>query len=219
MKLNPNPNQASLPPSVPLLSIGRCLHNHHEPLLTRKPSHGYNSRALYGSKLRALSRYAFCLVTENSAAADYVTEKLFHAFASGCLPIYYGTEDVARFLPTPTAALQVLAYPTLSALVGHLSHLAANRTAFAEHGAWRSDAVLVSGWWERMQALTHAAETGSKPALFCAMCSAVRRAQQARLFKYRDRAGPGPKRLHASRRPRQPVWPPLLGRNVWGFAL
>ena len=35
-----------------------------------------------------------------------MTEKLFHAFASGCLPIYYGTEDVARFLPTPGAALQ-----------------------------------------------------------------------------------------------------------------
>ena len=174
---------------MPLLSIGRCLNNHHEPLLTSKPSHGYNSRALYGSKLRALSRYAFCLVTENSAAADYVTEKLFHAFASGCLPIYYGTEDVARFLPTPTAALQVLAYPTLSALVGHLSHLAANRTAFAEHGAWRSDAALVSGWWERMQALTHAAETGSKPALFCAMCSAVRRARQARLHRDTARAG------------------------------
>ena len=34
-----------------------------------------------------------------------MTEKLFHAFASGCLPIYYGTEDVARFLPTPKAAL------------------------------------------------------------------------------------------------------------------
>ena len=73
-----NPNQASLPPSVPLLSIGRCLNNHHEPLLAIKPSHGQMSRALYGSKLRALSRYAFCLVTENSAAADYVTEKLMN---------------------------------------------------------------------------------------------------------------------------------------------
>ena len=167
------------------------------------------SRALYGSKLRALSRYAFCLVTENSAAADYVTEKLFHAFASGCLPIYYGTDDVARFLPTPKAALQVLAYRTLAALVSHLSHLAANRTAFVEHVAWRGDATLVSGWWDRMQALTHAAETGSKPALFCAMCGAVRRARQARL--HRGRAWPGPiKRLHASRRPMLPVWPPLL---------
>ena len=114
----------------------------------------------------------------------------------------------------------MLAYPTLAALVGHLSHLAANRTAFAEHGAWRSDAALVSGWWERMQALTHAAETGSKPALFCAMCSAVRRARQARLHRDTARAGGGPiKRLHASRRPRLPVWPPLLGHNVWGFAL
>ena len=45
-----NPNQASLPPSVPLLSIGRCLNNHHEPLLAIKPSHGQMSRALYGSK-------------------------------------------------------------------------------------------------------------------------------------------------------------------------
>ena len=72
-------------------------------------------------------------------------------------------------------ALQVLAYPTLTALVGHLSHLAANRTAFAEHGAWRGDAALVSGAWERMQALTHAAETGeqARPLL----CHVQRRAQ------------------------------------------
>jgi len=35
---------------VPLLSIGRCLNNHHEPLLAIKPSHGQMSRALYGSK-------------------------------------------------------------------------------------------------------------------------------------------------------------------------
>jgi hypothetical protein len=193
--------QESLPPSLPLLSIGRCLHNHDEPLLQAKAARGRNDRGLYSSKMRALASYAFCLVTENSAAKDYVTEKLFHAFASGCLPIYYGTEDVTSFLPTPKAVLQVLAYPTLAALVGHLSHLAANRTAFAQHMAWRGRPKGVRAWWDRMQSMTGAAETPSTPAIFCAICKAVREARHA---------GAQRRQLHASPRPRHAVWPPLL---------
>ena len=193
--------ERALPRSLPLYAIGRCLHNRDEPRLVAKQADGGGNASTWGSKVRALGRYAFCLVAENSIAADYVTEKIFHAFAAGCLPVYYGTEDVARFLPTPAAALQVLDYPSLDALASHLAALAGNATAYGAHVAWRDDATLVRAWWGRMQAMTDASETATKPALFCAICRAVRR----------RRAEQPQHRLRASPRPRHAVWPPLFG--------
>lgn len=40
------------------------------------------------------TRYKYCLVMENTKKDGYVTEKLLHALLGGCLPIYYGSEDV-----------------------------------------------------------------------------------------------------------------------------
>ena len=80
--------QASLPAWLPLLSIGRCLHNHDEPSLRIKPCRGANSQQLYSSKLRALSRYTFCLVTENSAAkAHYTTRTVRSMRSTRTLPV------------------------------------------------------------------------------------------------------------------------------------
>jgi hypothetical protein len=43
-------------------------------------------------KLRYLRNYRFNLCPENSSAKGYVTEKIFEAIASGCVPIYDGNE-------------------------------------------------------------------------------------------------------------------------------
>ena len=32
---------------------------------------------------------------ENSVSRDYVTEKLWHAYEGGCVPIYYGAPNIA----------------------------------------------------------------------------------------------------------------------------
>jgi GR25 family glycosyltransferase involved in LPS biosynthesis len=45
-------------------------------------------------KVEFLRQYRFCLAYENSASPGYVTEKLFHAKAAGCVPIYWGAPDV-----------------------------------------------------------------------------------------------------------------------------
>jgi hypothetical protein len=39
-------------------------------------------------------QYRFCLVMENSISPGYITEKILNAFLGGCVPIYYGPEDV-----------------------------------------------------------------------------------------------------------------------------
>ena len=47
-------------------------------------------------KLEFLKDYKFCLTYENSSAPGYVTEKLLHAKAAGCIPIYWGDPKVNR---------------------------------------------------------------------------------------------------------------------------
>ena len=43
-----------------------------------------------------LKDYKFCLCYENESSDGYVTEKLLHAKAAGCIPIYWGAPDVSK---------------------------------------------------------------------------------------------------------------------------
>lgn len=47
-------------------------------------------------KLEFLKDYKFCITYENSSSPGYVTEKLLHAKAAGCIPIYWGDSKVER---------------------------------------------------------------------------------------------------------------------------
>ena len=38
--------------------------------------------------------YKYCLVMENDAIDGYITEKIIMGFLGGCLPIYYGTDEI-----------------------------------------------------------------------------------------------------------------------------
>lgn len=217
---------AALPPTLPLHSIGRCMHTRDAPALAPQPAGG-RFLSTWLSKVRVLHGYAFCLVAENSIAADYVTEKLFHAFAAGCLPVYYGTPSVERLLPHPMAIVRVLDFDSLGALVGHLRAIAANATLYREHLAWRDDVAGVHAWWLRMRTLTSAARTASKSDLVCEYCRIVQRSRQ--VTRAAPAAGGGAvggtvavggvlaRGFPPSPRPVQAVWPPLLSwwRRWW----
>ena len=43
-----------------------------------------------------LENYRFCIAYENASAPGYTTEKLLHAKAAGCIPIYWGDPKIAR---------------------------------------------------------------------------------------------------------------------------
>ena len=57
--------------------------------LCRCLNSGNRSLAEGESKMDVFRRYRFCIAMENTVAHDYVTEKLWDAFAAGCVPIYY----------------------------------------------------------------------------------------------------------------------------------
>lgn len=51
-------------------------------------------------KIEILKKYKFCFCFENTAnAPGYISEKIFHALAAGCIPIYCGAPDIARYIP------------------------------------------------------------------------------------------------------------------------
>ena len=47
-----------------------------------------------------LKKYKFCIAYENASSQGYTTEKLLHAKAAGCIPIYWGDPKVERDFDT-----------------------------------------------------------------------------------------------------------------------
>lgn len=50
-------------------------------------------------RYEVLPLYHYNICTENSVAPGYVTEKIFHAMAAGCIPIYKGAPDIDAMVP------------------------------------------------------------------------------------------------------------------------
>jgi hypothetical protein len=83
---------------------------------------------LLASKLDTLRNYDFCLCPENSTYPGYITEKPIHAYASDCVPLYYG--DLSRDR-----------YFNKSALLNHFDELDSERFASQVLTARIDDAV------------------------------------------------------------------------------
>jgi hypothetical protein len=51
-------------------------------------------------KIKTLSKYRFCICFENTKNIyGYITEKIFNCFAAGCVPIYWGAENIEDYIP------------------------------------------------------------------------------------------------------------------------
>jgi len=90
------------------------------------------------SKMALLSGYRFNLAFENSVCVDYVTEKLYDPLRSGCVPVYLGAPNVARFTPGEHCYIDVRDYASPRHLAECLCHLAADDEAYAAYFAWKA---------------------------------------------------------------------------------
>lgn len=52
-------------------------------------------------KRDVLGGYRFTLCLENTILPGYITEKLFHCFHAGTVPVYRGAPDIRRHVPAP----------------------------------------------------------------------------------------------------------------------
>ena len=52
------------------------------------------------SKTEAMKHYKFCICYENCEKLyGYITEKIFGCFIAGCVPIYWGSENIQDYIP------------------------------------------------------------------------------------------------------------------------
>lgn len=53
------------------------------------------------SKIRVINKYRFTICYENvQNVPGYITEKIFDAFVSGCVPIYLGANNIKEYVPS-----------------------------------------------------------------------------------------------------------------------
>lgn len=64
-----------------------------------KPYPSYRGEVLDKSTIMRRSKFAYCY--ENTRGPDnYITEKIFDSFLSGCVPVYWGAENVLEYIPS-----------------------------------------------------------------------------------------------------------------------
>ena len=63
-----------------------------------KPSKLYKGEVT--NKIDTLQNYKFCICYENARdIPGYITEKIFHSFFAGCIPIYWGANNITDHIP------------------------------------------------------------------------------------------------------------------------
>jgi len=95
------------------------------------------------NKSDLMSRHVLYFAFENSIVDDYVTEKLWGAFSSGAIPVYYGAPNIKDHIP-PGSAVIVNDYPTVDLLVSELMLILNDENHFNFYHAWRYQPLPLS---------------------------------------------------------------------------
>jgi hypothetical protein len=89
-----------------------------------------HARAWIDSKVELLRQYKFTIAFENESHPGYVTEKIFHAFLAGSIPIYWGNPRIELDF-NPRAFINVHAYPSYAAAIRAIREVDANPELYA----------------------------------------------------------------------------------------
>jgi hypothetical protein len=88
-------------------------------------------------KLCILRHHRFVLAYENSAAEDYITEKLLQALKAGSVPIYWGDPRVLDVLPHPDAIIHARDFESASELAAYVEHVMHDEFLYRRHLIWK----------------------------------------------------------------------------------
>eukprot|EP01062_Namystynia_karyoxenos_P024678 TRINITY_DN19645_c0_g1_i1.p1 TRINITY_DN19645_c0_g1~~TRINITY_DN19645_c0_g1_i1.p1 ORF type:complete len:539 (+),score=136.79 TRINITY_DN19645_c0_g1_i1:96-1619(+) len=117
--------------SFPVHGYGRCLRTH------GVDGAGCGLQKKGAQKACVYSQYTFALVVENSVSIDYVTEKIYEPLLAGAIPVYLGAPNVENFLPTRTAAILAVDFPSVASLARYLRCLLSRPGDLQEYLSWR----------------------------------------------------------------------------------
>ncbi|KAL7566283.1 hypothetical protein ACA910_013612 [Epithemia clementina (nom. ined.)] len=101
---------------------------HDRKLIRESPWAPIKGKENWMSNYNSYRRYRFCLVMENTKKGGYITEKIVVAFLSGCVPVYYGTEEVYDVFNRNSFVYYDIDNP--QAAISTIANLEANRTAY-----------------------------------------------------------------------------------------
>lgn len=107
---------------------GRCRGNRIKAKTTLVDEELVSKKWLENHKL--LRKYRFALVLEKTKEDGYITEKIVNAFLAGCVPIYYGTEEIFEIF-NPQAFIYYDIEAPQTAL-DHIAYLEQNETAYMD---------------------------------------------------------------------------------------
>jgi len=120
---------ARLMDAIPFHSYGSCHQN------IKEPQKATLSKA--ESKATLAEQYYFIFAPENSDRHSYVTEKVYSILASGSVPIYYGADNIDRFIPHPSAIIKARDFESPEALAEYLKTVASDEKEYAKFFEWK----------------------------------------------------------------------------------
>lgn len=119
-------------------SYGKCNRDHSESKLhfssnevdiwDRKKSSG-------NQKIAHSSNHLFLFAAENNISPFYHTEKLYHGFMAGSVPVYYGSDTIDEYVPEHSI-IKVSDYGT--GLSDYLKKVANDKELYKSYLAWRN---------------------------------------------------------------------------------
>jgi hypothetical protein len=87
------------PPEFDLIGkIRRSIPSLNAKLLGKKPFPSYRGELQDKCDVLQRSKFSYCY-ENNKNLSNYITEKIIDAFTSGCVPVYWGADNVADYIP------------------------------------------------------------------------------------------------------------------------
>mmetsp|Transcript_47142 Transcript_47142/g.147534 ORF Transcript_47142/g.147534 Transcript_47142/m.147534 type:complete len:427 (-) Transcript_47142:27-1307(-) len=125
---------AELMKHIKIDQYGTCFNNKQLESHQRRGSSQWHTE-----KEKVLSQYKVSLAMENTIKSDYVTEKVYNALAVGSLPVYHGTQDVIKYVPSNSIIHAGNFTPVK--LAEHLSKVLEDQTLFESYFQWTEEDV------------------------------------------------------------------------------
>lgn len=129
-----------------VVCAGQCLNNERIP--------GEDSDRRVEAKLALMHNFYFYLAFESSSEPHYVTEKVYHAFAAGVVPIYLGTDNIDEYVPAGSI-IKTSDYASTEALVAYLHRLMENESEYMRYFAWKEDSDAVAKLIKQQENCVH----------------------------------------------------------------
>ncbi|UJR29853.1 hypothetical protein I4U23_017396 [Adineta vaga] len=140
------------------------------------------NRARYNweaGKLALTSDYLFTIAIENSINHDYITEKLWHTFVAGSVPIYLGAPNIEDWLPCRTdCIIDLRKFATAKDAALFIKKVAMNRTLYESYHQWRNEPIR-----EKLQKMLNYFSSMHNYSLECVLCDMSREVDRGQSSK------------------------------------